>query len=140
MAHRTVVPGLFPPPGYAHTAVVGGGRRLVFLAGAMPLDAQGRLVGEGDFAAQTRQVLVNMEAALGAAGCGPADVVTTSVYVVSARPDDLGRVWEVVLGSGLSLGPHTSTLLGVACLGLPGQLVEITAVAEAPEDPVAPGA
>ncbi|HEX5494055.1 MAG TPA: hypothetical protein VFX70_05705 [Mycobacteriales bacterium] len=28
--------------------------------------------------------------------------------------------------------PHTSTLLGVSCLGYPGQLVEIAAVASVP--------
>ena len=132
MVHRTTVPGLFPPPDYAHTAVVETGRRLAFLAGAVPLDAEGKLVGAGDPEAQTRQVLANMETALRAVGCGPGDVVSTDVYVVSQDPADLGRVWEVVRAGGLTLGPHTSTLLGVACLGYAGQLVEITAVAEVP--------
>ncbi|WP_030899498.1 RidA family protein [Streptomyces sp. NRRL F-5126] len=139
MAERAIVSGLFPPPGYAHTAVVGSGRRLVFLAGAVPLDTDGALVGKDDFEAQTRQVLANLEAALAAEGCALADVVATHVYVVSGHTQDLTRVWEVVRASGLTLGPHTSTLLGVGCLGYPGQLVEITAVAEAPEEP-GPGA
>lgn len=77
-----------------------GGRRhrwrLAFLAGAVPLDAEGNLVGPGDFEAQTRQVLANMETALRAVGCGPGDVVSTDVYVVSQDPADLGRVWAVV--------------------------------------------
>ncbi|MFJ4923561.1 RidA family protein [Streptomyces sp. NPDC088725] len=132
MAHRTVVPGLFPPPGYAHTAVVETGRRLAFLAGAVPLDRDGVLVGPGDLEAQTGQVLANLDTALEAVGCGPGDVVATTVYVVPTDPADLGRVWEVVQAGGLALGPHTSTLLGVSCLGYPGQLVEITAVAEVP--------
>ncbi|KIF68030.1 hypothetical protein HY68_04170 [Streptomyces sp. AcH 505] len=132
MVRRTTVPGLFPPPDYAHAAVVDTDRRLAFLAGAVPLDAEGNLVGPGDFEAQTRQVLANMETALRAVGCGPGDVVSTDVYVVSQDPADLGRVWAVVQAGGLTLGPHTSTLLGVACLGYAGQLVEITAVAEVP--------
>ena len=44
---------------------------------------------------------------------------------------DLSAVWDVVRASPLAAGPHTSTLLGVACLGYTGQLVEITAVATA---------
>jgi hypothetical protein len=55
------------------------------------------------------------------------------VYVVSGEPRVLSDVWGVVEASGLSTGPHSSTLLGVACLGYAGQLVEITATAVVPE-------
>jgi hypothetical protein len=41
MAGHFTVPGLFPPPGYAHVAVVELGERLVFTAGVVPLDANG---------------------------------------------------------------------------------------------------
>jgi enamine deaminase RidA (YjgF/YER057c/UK114 family) len=140
MVQRMTLPGLFPPPDYAHTAVVEAGRRLAFLAGSVPLDAEGNLVGEGDFEAQTVQVLANMEAALRAVGCGLPDVVATNVYVVSTEPADLSLAWEVVRAGGLTLGPHTSTLLGVASLGYTGQLVEITAVAEVPEGRTPTGA
>ncbi|MFF5564641.1 RidA family protein [Streptomyces sp. NPDC012623] len=134
MAHRMTVPGLFPPPDYAHAAVVEPGRRLAFLAGSVPLDGDGKLVGADDFVAQTEQVLANLADALRAVGCGPGNVVATTVYVATSDPADLSRVWEVVRAGGLSLGPHTSTLLGVACLGYTGQLVEITAVAEVPAE------
>ncbi|MEW1722236.1 RidA family protein [Streptomyces sp. NPDC093109] len=134
MAHRMTVPGLFPPPDYAHTAVVETGRRLAFLAGSVPLDEDGKLVGPDDFVAQTEQVLANLESALTAVGCGTGDVVATTVSVATSDPADLSRVWEVVRAGGLRTGPHTSTLLGVACLGYTGQLVEITAVAEVPPE------
>ncbi|WP_381794221.1 RidA family protein [Streptomyces niveus] len=133
MVRRTVVPSLFPPPGYAHAAVVETDRRLAFLAGSVPLDKDGTLVGPGDFAAQTEQVLANLRTALRAVDSDLGRVVTTDVYVVSSDPADLSRVWDVVHASGLTTGPHTSTLLGVACLGYTGQLVEITAVAEVAE-------
>jgi enamine deaminase RidA (YjgF/YER057c/UK114 family) len=61
-----------------------------------------------------------------------AHVVATDVYVVSDEPRVLSDVWAVVEASGLSTGPHSSTLLGVACLGYTGQLVEITATAVVP--------
>ncbi|MEV7871254.1 RidA family protein [Streptomyces sp. NPDC088124] len=132
MAHRLTVPGLFPPPDYAHAAIVDTDRRLAFLAGAVPLDGDGKLVGPDDFVTQTEQVLTNLESALAALGCGLGDVVSTTVSVATSDPADLSRVWEVVRAGGLTLGPHASTLLGVACLGYTGQLVEITAVAEIP--------
>lgn len=133
MAEHRTVPALFPPPGYAHTAVVEAAERLAFLAGGVPLDAEGALVGPGDHVAQTRQVLANLETALRAVGSGLPLVVASTVYVVSAEPGPLSEVWDVVNASGLAAGPHTSTLLGVACLGYTGQLVEITVTAVVPD-------
>ena len=129
MARHLIASQLFPPPGYSHAVVVEAGEGLVFTAGAVPLDEAGVLVGEGNLQAQTRRVLANLDAALQAAGSGLEWVVASTVYVASARQDDLVAVWDVVRASKMSAGPHTSTLLGVACLGYSGQLVEITAVA-----------
>ncbi|MFH9423539.1 RidA family protein [Streptomyces sp. NPDC017529] len=133
MARFTTVPGLFPPPQYSHAAVVEAGERLVFSAGAVPLDAEGGLVGPGDAAAQTRQVLANLAAQLEAAGSGLDRVIASTVYVVGASSQDLAPAWDEVRASALSTGPHTSTLVGVTVLGYPGQLVEITATAVARE-------
>lgn len=133
MIKRVVSPALFPPPTYSHASVVEAGTRLAFLAGAVPLDADGKIVGEGDPAAQAEQVIRNLREQLAAVGSGLEHVVSTDVYVVSSEPSVLSAVWEVVEASGLSAGPHSSTLLGVACLGYTGQLVEITATAVVPE-------
>lgn len=135
MIQRVTVPGLFPPPVYSHASVVGAGTKLAFLAGSVPLDAQGNLVGAGDPVRQTAQVLANLGEQLRAVGSDFAHVVSTDVYVVSGETAVLSAVWDVVEASGLSTGPHSSTLLGVACLGYPGQLVEITATAVVPEPP-----
>jgi enamine deaminase RidA (YjgF/YER057c/UK114 family) len=132
MANHLIVPDLFPPPEYAHAAVVEASERLVFTAGAVPLDANGDLVGAGDFIAQTEQVLTNLEAALRAAGTDLDHVVNTTVYVVATEQRHLSDVWSVVRASRLLAKPHTSTLLGVSVLGYAGQLVEIMAVAVMP--------
>ncbi|MFE2048953.1 RidA family protein [Streptomyces sp. NPDC059459] len=134
MIQRVTVPGLFPPPTYAHASVVEAGTRLAFLAGSVPLDGEGRLVGEGDPVRQAEQVIANLTEQVRAVGSGLDHVLSTEVYVVSAEPGTLAAVWEVVEASGLSAGPHSSTLLGVSCLGYPGQLVEITATAVVPDD------
>jgi enamine deaminase RidA (YjgF/YER057c/UK114 family) len=116
---------------YAYAAVSPPGRRLVFTAGACPLDAAGEVVSPGDVAAQATQVMDNLEAALGAAGAELRDVVKTTVYVASARRDDLVTAWDVVRER---FGEHDapSTLLGVGVLGYRDQLVEVEAVASVP--------
>ena len=126
--HLTV-PDLFPPPGYAHAADATGAR-LILTAGAVPLDDRGTLVGPGDYARQTQRTIDNLVRQLSASGATAGDVLKTTVYVVARTQADLGAVWKVVQASGLA--PAASTLLGVALLGYPGQLVEIEAVAALP--------
>ena len=119
-------PGLSDPPGYSHVAVASGGR-LVVTAGAVPLDADGNLVGRGDYVAQARQVLDNLALALQVAGAGGQDVLKTTVYVVAEDREDLTVVWRVVQESEVAAA--ASTLLGVSLLGYEGQLVEVEAIA-----------
>jgi enamine deaminase RidA (YjgF/YER057c/UK114 family) len=123
---RRDVPGLAEPPGYRHYAIASGSR-LVFTAGAVPLDPAGELVGPGDHEAQTEQVLANLLATLEAAGARADDIVKTTVYVVGEGREPKVAVWDVVQRSELAAAP--STLIGVASLGYSGQLVEIDAVA-----------
>jgi enamine deaminase RidA (YjgF/YER057c/UK114 family) len=79
---RSNVPGLAQPPGYTHLATVSEAR-LVFIAGQVPLNERGELVGHGDAIAQVRQCLRNLAACLTAAGATPGDVVRTTVYVAA---------------------------------------------------------
>lgn len=116
------------PTEYAYAAAVDRGARLVFLAGACPLDADGAVVAAGDYAGQARQCLANLGEALRASGASLADVASTRVLVASDRRDDLVAAWSVVRDA---FGEHDvpSTLFGVTVLGYPEQLVEIEAVA-----------
>jgi enamine deaminase RidA (YjgF/YER057c/UK114 family) len=113
---------------YAYASRVGD---LVFTAGACPLDADGEVVAVGDVAGQAAQAMANLVTALADAGCRPTDVARTTVYVASSQRADLVAAWEVVRAA---FGDHDppSTLLGVALLGYPGQLVEVEAVAARP--------
>ena len=126
MIERINAPGLSDPPGYSH-AVVASGERLVVTAGAVPLDADGNLVGHGDYVAQTRQVVDNLELALRAAGARGEDVLKTTVYVVTGDRADLAAVWRVIQESEMAAA--ASTLLGISLLGYEGQLVEVEAIA-----------
>jgi enamine deaminase RidA (YjgF/YER057c/UK114 family) len=127
--------GLYTDAPYSYAAVAPPGR-LVFTAGACPLDPDGIVVGPGDVETQARTTVANLLVALDAAGAGAGDVVKTTVYVVASSRDDLVKVWTVVKAAFEPFAPP-STLLGVALLGYRDQLVEIEAVALAlpPSEP-----
>jgi enamine deaminase RidA (YjgF/YER057c/UK114 family) len=112
---------------YAYAARAEG---LLFTAGACPLDDEGEVV-DGGLADQAALTMDNLESALATAGAGLTDVAKTTVYVASSERADLVEVWDVVRAR---FGDHDapSTLLGVAVLGYPRQLVEVEAVAVAP--------
>jgi len=122
-----VPPALAGTVPYAYAAVTDPGR-MVFTAGACPLDADGAVVAAGDVAGQARQVMTNLTTALEAAGAGLTDVLKTTVFVATTDRADLVAAWDVVRAA---FGDHAapSTLVGVTLLGYPGQLVEVEAVA-----------
>ena len=119
--------GLYPGAPYAYAAMAPPGS-LIFTAGACPITADGDVATPGDYAAQAGHAIANLITALAAAGASLTDVLKSTVYVASARQQDLIEVWEVVHAA---FGTHDapSTLLGVAALGYTNQLVEIEAVA-----------
>ncbi|MGN6131533.1 MAG: RidA family protein [Nocardioidaceae bacterium] len=126
-------PSLTDRAPYAYAAVVPAGR-LVFTAGACPLDADGNVVGPDDVSEQARQVVANLVEALHAAGAELTDVAKTTVYVASKWREDLSTAWEIVHHA---FGDHEvpSTLVGVASLGYAEQMVEVEAVAVLPVPP-----
>ncbi|WP_100421795.1 RidA family protein [Sediminihabitans luteus] len=113
---------------YAYAATAPKEARLIFLAGACPLDPDGSTVAVGDFAGQAAACIETMTRALEAAGATIEDVISTRVLVASSRQADLVAAWNVVRDA---FGTHDvpSTLLGVTVLGYVDQLVEIEAVA-----------
>jgi enamine deaminase RidA (YjgF/YER057c/UK114 family) len=114
---------LYPGAPYNYSAVA---RGLVFTAGACPLDEEGHVVAPGDFEAQAVQTVENLLAALAEHNVGPGVLLKTTVFVVGTERADLVRVWDTI---SPRLGRAPSTLLGVALLGYPDQLVEIEAIA-----------
>jgi reactive intermediate/imine deaminase len=120
---------LSPPFGYSHVVEAPAGTT-VYISGQVPLDAEGQLVGEGDVAAQTRQVFENLTRALEAAGATWSDVVkldyflrdVTQIAAVRAIRDEYIDTEH----------PPASTLVEVSGLFRPDVLVEIQAVAIKP--------
>ncbi len=114
---------LYPRTPYEYSATA---RGLIFTAGVCPLDQTGLVVAPGDFERQAAQADENLIAVLAQHDVGADALLKTTVFVVSTYRGDLLRVWEIV---STRLGRGPSTLVGVALLGYPDQLVEIEAVA-----------
>ena len=99
----------------------------VFVAGILPVDASGDLVG-GDAVEQAGFVLDELGRILDAAGCTPADVVKVSVYLTDV--DDRPRI-DALRQAFFGPARPASTLVEVSGLAVPGAKVEIDAVAHA---------
>lgn len=128
---RFLNPDTLPtPPGYSQLAEVRGGRT-VYVAGQVALDAESRLVGEGDFEAQARQAFANLGRALAAAGLGFEHVVKLTLFLTDASQiPALRRVRDEFVNTA---APPTSTALQVAALARPEWLFEVDAVAVGPD-------
>ncbi|MGB6457862.1 MAG: Rid family hydrolase [Streptosporangiaceae bacterium] len=113
---------------YAYAATAPAESRLIFLAGACPLNEDGSTAAVGDYAGQAAKAIENLQVALADADASLADVLSTRVLVATARQEDLVTAWQVVRDA---FGDHDvpSTLMGVTVLGYQDQLVEIEAIA-----------
>jgi enamine deaminase RidA (YjgF/YER057c/UK114 family) len=119
-------PTLPTPPGYSQIAVSSGGT-LIVIAGQVALDANGGLVGPGDFATQAAQVFRNLIAALEAADAGPHHLVKLTTFVTDlSHLADFRRARDQFLDPA---HPPTSTLVQVAALFRPEFLIEVEALA-----------
>ena len=118
---------LSTPSSYTQVAVATASR-LVFIAGQVADDVDGRLVGPGDLGAQARQAFRNVGRALAAAGARPDQVAKITIYVVDHRPEYLPLISDARIAV---FGDHRppDTLIGVATLAEPGYLIEVDAIA-----------
>ena len=118
--------GVWDPPGYSQLVKVTGARTLLFLAGQVPYDADGRAAHRGDFVAQARHVFGAVRAHVEAAGGTLNDVVKITTYVTDVRYRmDFRAVRDEFFGAR---GP-ASTMVQVASLSHPDYMIEVEAIA-----------
>ena len=99
---------------------------MVYVAGQLALDKEGKLVGPNDIAVQTRQVFENIRRVLETGGAKLEHVVKVTVFVTDIRyREGYGEVRSKFFGAN----PPASTLVQIAGLAIPGALIEIEAVA-----------
>jgi enamine deaminase RidA (YjgF/YER057c/UK114 family) len=122
-------PGLVKPSGYTHVVVAAEGRTAC-IADRVAFDSTGRVVGAGDFRAQTEQVFANLRRALSSVGASFGDVVKTTTYLTDAAQGALVR--EVRAKYFDPTRPPANTLVPVPALARPELMIEIEAVAVLP--------
>lgn len=119
---------LAAPGGHYSPAVVAAG--LVWVAGQLPIDAQGRKLGDQPFEVQARQVLANIEAAVQAAGSTLDRLVQVRVYLTDI---DHWPAFNALYAEWL--GPHKPARAVVPVPALHfGFLIEAEAVALVAQD------
>jgi 2-iminobutanoate/2-iminopropanoate deaminase len=116
-------------PELSHSADAVRAGDALFVAGILPVDVEGCLIGAGDVVEQARFVFGELDRILAAAGATPADVVKLTVFLtdVDDRPK-INPVRQAFFGAARP----ASTLVEVCGLAVSGALIEIDAVALAP--------
>ncbi|MET9883075.1 RidA family protein [Streptomyces sp. NPDC006430] len=121
--------GVSPGTGYSH--VVWGTGRFVAVSGQCAFDERGEVVGEGDPAAQARQVFENLRRCLAAAGATFDDVVKLTYFVTDvAHLPAVRQARDAVIPADRL---PASSAVQVAALFRPELLLEIEAFAVLPD-------
>ncbi len=124
-------PELATPTGYSHVAEIHRGR-LVYIAGQVALDRDGRLVGKGDLEAQAAQAFRNLGTALSAVGCTARDLVKLTVFVRDmSQLSSYRKARDRFFGTTTPPAAPTITLIEVSRLFMEDALIEVEAVAAA---------
>jgi len=118
-------------PAFSHVVTIESPHRTIYVGGQNAVDDAGAIIGNGDVAAQTKQVCRNLQVALAAAGAGAEHVVKWTVCLVQGQP-----IHAAFAAAQEALGtlpnPPTLSVLQVAGLAHPDFLVEIDAIAVLP--------
>ncbi len=104
---------------------------LLLIAGQVATDTAGNLVGADDFDRQCVQVFANIEAALGSAGAGWANVAQFTTYLVHSQDIAKFMAYRTRAFPGMFAGGAypPNTLLIVDRLVAEGFLIEVQTVA-----------
>jgi 2-iminobutanoate/2-iminopropanoate deaminase len=113
---------------FSQAIEVSSARRLLFCAGQLAVNAEGKVVCAGDMRGQLEAAMNNVETVLAAAGLSLAHVVRLNFYTTDV--DGLFAHYDVIASRLAAVGCQpSSTLLGVNRLAFPESLIEIEATA-----------
>jgi enamine deaminase RidA (YjgF/YER057c/UK114 family) len=115
-----------PFTNYAHVVTVEGAKKLVFCAGQVAADVDGKVLPPDDFGAQTKMVMKNLKNALAAGGAKLSDVTKVTIYI--CNPHDVPKA-RSILFDYFGEHPPGSTLCILRGLANPNFLLESEAIA-----------
>jgi enamine deaminase RidA (YjgF/YER057c/UK114 family) len=118
-------------PAFSQAVAVSRAVKTIYIGGQNAVNAAGEIVGKGDIAAQTEQVMANLQTVLAASGASLEHVVKWNLYLVQGQPLEPGfavfqRVWN------RRPNPPAITMARVAGLANPDFLLEMDAIAVVP--------
>lgn len=119
--------GLVRSPAFSHAVVIPPGASTVYIGGQNGVDASGAVVSS-DVGDQSRRALDNARVALESAGATLDDVVSWTILI--HQDADLRAAYGAVASTLARDGaPPLVTAARVAGLGVPGALIEVSAIA-----------
>lgn len=121
-------PALPTPKGFSHVTISAGGP-IVFVSGQVAYDGKGQIVGAGDYAAQTRQVMQNLQTALEAANSDLSHILKLTFFVKDISEPAIAAIREARKEFLNDSRLPASTMVGVAGLAKDALLLEVEAYA-----------
>ena len=116
-------------PVLSHSADAVRAGNLLFVAGVLPVDQAGQLVGDDDIGTQAGRVFADLGAILTAGGCALGDVARLHVYVTDILDAvQVGAVQRKAFGDVRPAG----AIVEVSGLAVSGARIEVDAVAVVP--------
>jgi enamine deaminase RidA (YjgF/YER057c/UK114 family) len=113
-------------PGFSSAVKVG---QTIYLAGQVPLDSTGLLIGGGNRTAQLRGALANATAIVRSARGVPADLIKLTIYCVGCSPDDFDSLRTAAAGIFPPGQGAALTMVGVTALPEPDILIAVDGMA-----------
>ncbi len=124
--------GLSKNPAFSQVVVTQGSGRTIYVGGQDAVNSEGVIVGKGNMAEQTEQVMQNLQTALASCGASFENLIKLTIYIVQGQDLLSGfQASQKYLGN-LKNQPAISGLF-VAGLAHPDFLVEIEATAFIPD-------
>lgn len=120
--------GMLKTPVFSQAVVTSGTGRTIYIGGQNAVNEKGEIIGKGDIAAQTEQVMKNIVTALEACGATMKDVVKLNIFITQGQDAQKGfEASQKFMPKDAN--PPVITALYVARMGNPDFLLEIDAVA-----------
>jgi enamine deaminase RidA (YjgF/YER057c/UK114 family) len=120
--------GLTKNPAFSQVVTTQGNGKTIYIGGQDAVNAKGEIVGKGNIALQTEQVMENIQTALAACDASFENLVKLSIFVVNGQDLYSGfQVSQKYLGH--LKNPPALSVLVIAGLAHPDFLVEIEATA-----------
>jgi 2-iminobutanoate/2-iminopropanoate deaminase len=140
MAQRIDPKGIAQPVGWYTHAMKVSAKQLVFVAGQVPIDKDGNVVGVDrsdklrnhqtiDLGTQVRQTFLNVKAALEASGASMKNIVRLDTYVVASAMNEWRTIGRKIKHEMLEEAHPPGATVFVVGLMIPEAMLEISAIA-----------